>query len=239
MKKIICLLAGFVFLGYLHAQTVAKPTTLNKNQAGDHFVMQVSSDHWTGAPDSINNYIKGFSRGFNMAVMMNKPFKTSPKWSAAFGIGVSTSNIYFKKMELNISAAGTKLPFVRLDSANYFKKYKVSTAYIEVPAELRFTLHPEKEKSSWKFAVGAKVGMLIDVHTKGKTLLNASGSTLNAVKEKTYKSTFFNGSRIAVTARVGIGNFSLFGAYALTGILKDGVGPNIKPLQIGLCISGL
>ena len=41
------------------------------------------------------------------------------------------------------------------------------------------------------------------------------------------------------TARIGIGNFSLYGAYQLTSLLKDGAGASIKPFEFGLCISGL
>jgi hypothetical protein len=44
---------------------------------------------------------------------------------------------------------------------------------------------------------------------------------------------------LAATARVGYGNFTLFGAYDLSGIFKDGVAANMKSLQIGLTISGL
>jgi len=50
---------------------------------------------------------------------------------------------------------------------------------------------------------------------------------------------YFNTTRLAATARVGYGNFSLFGAYSLTGIFKDGIAPDIKGMQIGLAFSGL
>ena len=131
------------------------------------------------------------------------------------------------------------MPFSAVDSTEHFKKYKVATTFAEVPIELRYTLDPLNEKKSWKFAVGVKVGTMINAHTKGKTLENKNNTVINSFTEKQNKKTFFNGTRIAATARVGIGNFSLFGAYSITSLLKDGAGPTIRPYQIGLCISGL
>ena len=39
--------------------------------------------------------------------------------------------------------------------------------------------------------------------------------------------------------RHGYGYFSLFGAYNITAMFKNAVGPDVKLLQLGLTISGL
>ena len=208
-------------------------------QAGDHFMISLSSDNWAGAPDSISGRMKGLSRGLNVAIMLNKPFKTDPRWSVALGLGISHSSIYFKNTSIDLKSSGTLLPFTNLDSSDHFKKYKLATTFIEVPVELRYTFNPEKEKKSWKIALGVKVGTMLNAHTKGKTLQNSANATINAYTEKIARKTFFNTTRLAGTARVGIGNFSLFGAYSITGFLKDGAGATIRPYQVGLCISGL
>lgn len=239
MKKICWILTMALFTISANAQDKKDWKTDVLNKAGDHFMIQLSSDHWSGAPDSISSRMGGLSRGFNMALMMNKPFKSDPRWSVAFGLGISTSHIFFSKTNVGIDATTTNLPFTALDSANHFKKYKLATAFLEIPLELRFTMHPQKDKSTWKFAVGAKLGTLLDAHTKGKTLQDKSGNTVLSYKEKIARKSYFNSSRIALTARAGIGNFSLFGAYTLTKFLKDGAGPDIRPFQIGVCISGL
>jgi hypothetical protein len=171
--------------------------------------------------------------------MMNKPFKTNKNFSAAFGIGVSSSNMYFKNTNIDISSNASKLPFSNLDSSNRFKKYKISTAFLEVPLELRFIKDPEKGNKTLKAAIGVKVGTLLNVHSKGKTLQNKNGGVVNNFVQKQSDKHFFNGTRLSATARVGYGNFSLFASYQINNLLKDGVGPNIKPLQVGLCISGL
>jgi hypothetical protein len=41
------------------------------------------------------------------------------------------------------------------------------------------------------------------------------------------------------TARVGIGVFSIFGAYQITSVLKTGAGPDMKLYQVGITLSGL
>jgi len=208
-------------------------------KANDHFMMQISSDHWLDAPDSIQSKTKGSSRGANFYLMYDKSFKENPKFSIAFGIGIGTSNVYFDKMSVNINGTTPTLGFYNLDTVSRFSKYKVSTAYAEVPVEFRFFSNPKNPNKSIKVALGAKVGTLINAHTKGKTLLNASGTTINQFTQKVTAKGYFNTTRIAATARVGYGNFSVFGSYNLTTMFKDNVAANIKLLQLGICISGL
>lgn len=209
------------------------------NRSGDHLMLQLSNDRWMGAPDSISGRTTGLSRGINVAIMMDKPFKGNPKLSVAFGLGISNSNIYFKKTNVDIKATGARLPFGKLDTLNSFKKYKLSYTYLEVPLELRFSSNPENNKKSIKFALGAKVGTLLNIHTKGKTLRDRNGRTINTYTEKINSKRFFNSTKLAMTARVGYGIYSLFGSYQINNLLKDGAGPEVKTLQIGMCISGL
>lgn len=208
-------------------------------KANDHFMVQLSSDNWLDAPDSIQSKTKSISRGANVYVMYDKSFKGNPKFSIAFGVGIGTSNIYLDKMSVNINGTTPQLDFVNLDTVSRFSKYKVSTTYAEIPLEFRYFSNPKNPNKSFKIAVGAKIGTLINAHTKGKTLLNASGTTINQFSQKVTAKGYFNSTRVAATARVGYGNFSVFGAYNLTTMFKDNVAANIKLLQVGLCISGL
>ena len=202
-------------------------------------MLQLSSDHWQGAPDSISSRIKGLSRGANIYVMLDKPFKGSPRFSAAFGIGVGTSSIFLNNETANITSLTSFLPFNKVDSVNHFKKYKLTTAFLEVPVELRFSSDPENDGKSIKGALGIKVATLLNVHTKGKTLLNAAGTTINSYTEKEYSKHFFNSTRLMATARIGYGHYSLFGSYQLNSIFNTGAAADTRLLQIGLCLSGL
>ncbi len=220
-------------------------TTLSKNwknidlsnRSNDHLVIQYGIDNWSAQPDSVKP--SGFSRHFNMYVMLDKPFKTNPHFSVGIGVGVGSSNMFFERKSIDVKSTGTRLPFKSLDSADHFKKYKLTTAYLEAPVELRFSSSPEENNKSFKAAVGIKIGTLLSAHTKGKTLESKSGATINNYTAKESSKKFFNSTRIAATARVGYGIVSIYGAYQISTLLKDGAGTDIRPYSIGICISGL
>ena len=99
MNKIAFVLIALISFTAASAQLKQKKdwSKVAIDRAGDHIMLQFSYDNWSGKPDSIKNRLKGLPRGFNFYVMMNKPFKSDPRWSVGFGLGVSSSNIYFKK----------------------------------------------------------------------------------------------------------------------------------------------
>ncbi|MEP7279026.1 MAG: outer membrane beta-barrel protein [Bacteroidota bacterium] len=251
MKQIALLFTTVLLIAAnASAQTPAKTDSTKKkkdwskvhlnSRANDHFMVQLGYDGWAPLPDSIKT--KGFSHSVNVYVMLDFPFKTDPRFSVGLGLGVSGSSIKFKNQQPNIIALSNTLPFTDysgVNSANHFKKYKLATTYLEAPIELRFVGDPENSDRSWKVALGVKVGMLLNVHTRGKTLINATGGTINNYTEKESSKNFFNGTRLAGTARVGFGHISLFGQYQVTGLLKDGRGPSLHPYSIGITFSGL
>jgi hypothetical protein len=240
MQKIVLLVVSILLIGSVEAQQgkVKRKIDLS-SRPGDHLMLQFSSDHLTGMPDSIGSHQKGFSKGFNAYFMLDKPFKSSPKYSIGIGIGVGSSNIAFKKMNVDIKALTPKLPFTATDSTNHFKKYKLSLSYLEIPLEFRFSSNPLNSGKSVKAAVGLKVGTLINAHTKGKELQNKNNTAINDYIQKENSKKFFNGTRFMGTARVGYGIFSLFAAYQLNHVLKDVAGPPMKLYQIGFTLSGL
>ena len=238
MKKLLFIVFALITVFAANAQEKKKMGGF-MNRTGDHLMLQLTSDYWIGTPDSVDKRINGFARGANVYVMLDQRFKTAPQWSVAFGLGLGTSNMYFKNTVVDIKAKTNKLPFNSVDSINHFKKYKLTTAFLEIPLELRYTLHPANEMKSIKFAVGVKVGTLLNVHTKGKTLLDKNGTTLNSYTAKETGKGYFNSTRLAATARIGYGNFSLFGSYQFNNIFKDGVAADVKLVQIGLNFSGL
>jgi hypothetical protein len=207
------------------------------NRSNDHVMIQFGADTWTGTPDSIST--KGFSRFFNAYIMLDKPFKTNPKFSVGLGVGIGSSNMFFDKTYVDVKAQGNRLPFQRVDSINHFKKFKLTTVFLEAPVELRYSSDPEHSNSSFKVAIGAKIGTLLKAYTKGKNLEDKNGNLINSYVAKESSKKFFNSTRLAGTLRIGYGIVSLFGSYQITSILKDGTGPDIKPYSIGLTISGL
>jgi hypothetical protein len=245
MKKIVfavtcCLCFSIAFSqDTTYSSPAISPKINLTNRPGDHLMIQLSSDHWTGMPDSIGSHQSGFSRGFNIYFMYNKPFKNSPKFSLGIGLGISTSNMVFKKMNVDLTATSATLPFTHLDSSNYFKKYKLATSYLQIPLELRYFANPGQPNKSWKGAIGLKVGTLVNAHTKGKNLVNKNGQTLNNYTEKEKSSRYINGTQFMATARVGYGIFSLFGSYQLNTLLRSGFGADMRLFQVGITVSGL
>ncbi len=258
MKKILFTIVCVISIMVVHSQTIpANPATDSavvssqiatekknpkkidlSNRSNDHFMFQYGLDKWAGTNDSISP--KGFSRFFNAYIMLDKPFKTNAKLSVGLGLGIGSSNIFFNKTYVDVKSTSSALPFTNVDSVNHFKKFKLSTIFLEAPVELRYSSNPENSNKSVKVALGVKVGTLLKAYTKGKTLQNSSGGTINSYIEKESSKKFFNSTRLAGTFRIGYGIFGLYGAYQITSLLKTGVGPDtVRPYSIGIYISGL
>ncbi len=244
MKRTLTLLILLVTANTLYAQdstnTGSIPVKVSIMERGsDHLMIQYGMTGWSGTPDSIRT--KGFSRHFNVYFLFDKPFKTNPKMSIAYGVGIGSDNVFFKNTNIDLKSANATLPFTNADSSNHFKKYKLTTIYAEAPIELRYMSNPADPASGIKVAIGAKVGTLLKAFTKGKDLVTKNDQSLygNRYIVKESEKHFFNGTRISLTGRVGYGHFSLHGAYQITQLLKENVGPEIRPFQVGLTISGL
>src|SRR3982750_3011380 len=118
--------------------------------SNDHFLIQLGYLSWTGKPDSINT--KGFPRSINVYVMLNFPFQTDPHWSVGIGPGIATDNMVFDKMLVGIKENTPTIRFNDASDTSHFKKFKLTTAFFEVPVELRYRFNPENDKKSVKLA---------------------------------------------------------------------------------------
>ena len=201
-------------------------------RASDHFMFQVGYAGW-GNKEGLNT--RGLSKTFNAYFLLDFRFKTNPKFSVALGPGIGTDNIYFNKTAIDVAnRSGTTF---KNDTITRYKKSKLATGYLELPLELRYSTKPANMNTGWKFALGMKIGTLLDGKVKSKIDLDATGRGGYFVKTKDKRN--FNGTRLAATARAGYGNISLFGSYTLTDFFKAGFGPEVRPFSIGLAISGL
>jgi hypothetical protein len=247
MKKVIL----FLFLAATSISLFAQETEKKKkkdwskvNLAGrpkDHLLLQVGYLQWMKKPDSLAT--KGFARSVNVYFSFDFPFKVDPRFSVGLGAGVGTDHMIFDKSagrNLNIINS-TALTFKKdsgKDSVNKYKSMQLSTAYLEAPVELRFMADPEHPNKSLKFALGVKVGTLISATDKTKFTKDGNGNGIYTLKEKSRID--FNNLRLAATARVGYGNFAIFGQYQLNDFIKEGRGPNqIRPFTFGLTLTGL
>jgi len=233
----LVILGGLNIFAQSDTATSRRAPSVTLPRANDHFMFQIGYTTWQGKPDSIHT--SGLPRSINLYFLFDYPFKTNPHLSTAIGAGIATDNIYFDETYIGIKDNTATLRFQDQSDTSHFKKYKLSTAYLEAPVELRYRSNPENDAKSFKVAIGAKAGVLLNAHTKGKTLEDKADHTLISYTLKENSKRYFNSNRISLTGRVGYGHLSLFTSYQLTPLFKEGVASTIRPMTIGLTISGL
>lgn len=247
MKKGLLLLLLTTFSLTIFAQETEKKKKKDwskvdlSNRSKDHLLFQIGYLQWLNKPDSIAT--KGMARSANLYFLFDFPFKVDPRFSVGIGAGVGTDNMYFDKSagrNLNIINP-TGFQFAKhsgKDTLNKYKSMKLTTAYLEAPVELRYMSDPANPNKSLKFALGMKIGTIISATDKTRFTADGNGNGAYTLKEKS--KVHFNNLRLAAIARIGFGNFALFGQYQLNDFIKEGKGPNkIRPLTVGLTLTGL
>lgn len=246
MRKIFAIIALlFICSASLMAQQGPGPSGLTLNvsskdslppitkSARDFVLLQFGYTNWITKPDSIKT--KPFAYSFNAFLCYDFPIKKT-KMSFAAGLGITTTSTYLDKQIIkvdNTDTAGYEATFIK-DSAIGYKRYKFTTAYISAPFELRYFSNINNRNKGFKAAIGLQVGTLLGAHTKG--LRGVEGSN---IKDKVNTKRYITPWNFAATARVGWGNFSIYGSYNLTNVFKDNAGPAITPMSLGICLTGL
>jgi len=232
-KRIALILATLFFQSYvLWAQDAdeVKNTTIKK-PSRDFLMVQLTYDNWQNTPDSIN--ITGFGHGANFYLCYDFPIAKS-NFSFAAGIGIGTSTLYLDNQELILTDTGSSAVARFASESKDYKKFKFATTYLEAPFELRFFGNKENRNIGFKAALGLRVGTLVGAHTKGRYSVDGT-----KVSDKTDTKRFLENWRYSATFRIGWGNFTLLGTYALGGVFKEAKGPNVTPYSLGICITGL
>lgn len=243
MRKFFVIAAVFSFLslgawsqntapGIKFSSTTRDTLPQIKKPGRDFLMLQFGYTNWLNQPDSVKT--KPFAYTFNIFMCYDFPIAKT-KLSFAAGLGVSTTSVYLKNQTLAISdtgTAGNDATFVT-DAVGY-KRYKFNTAYLTAPFELRYYSNTNNRNKGFKAAAGLQIGTLLGGHTKGQR--SVSGSI---IKEKQNTKRYLSPWNFSATARLGWGNFSVFGSYNLTNVFKDGAGPGLTPMSVGICLTGL
>lgn len=237
MQKCLAFLALFLltttaaFAQDAHTETNKAPKGIEK-ASRDYFMLQLNYEGWNNRPDSVK--VKGFGRGVNAYICYDFPIAKS-NFSFAAGIGVGTTNIYFDNQQIALTDTGSLGAQARfITETKDYKKYKMTTAYLEAPFELRFFGNKENRNRGFKAAIGFRVGTLVGAHTKGRYSVEGA-----KVSDKQSTRRYLETWRFAGTVRLGWGNFSLMGTYNINNLFKGGQGPEVTPFSMGICISGL
>jgi hypothetical protein len=209
-------------------------------KAQDHFMFELGYDNWVGSTDSMN--IKGLNHSENFYFMYTWPFKSDGRFSLAAGVGLGSSNIYFAHQEVIVaSTVNQTLAFPDEEGGPHYKRYKLTTTYLELPVELRFSLDPEHMDHSWKFAIGAKIGLMLSAYTKGTDLLTAQGTPQagGSYSLKISSKQYFSTAEFTPTIRVSKGVIGFFAQIHANPLIKLSAGPAVFPVSGGIVLSGL
>ena len=199
----------------------------------DFLMVQLGYNTWINKPDSIKLKTVGYV--FNAYICYDFPIKKS-KMSFAAGIGINSSVVYLDKQRLanrDTGAYGAQAHFYN-DTVNAAKRYKFNTTYLQAPFELRYFSNSQNRNKGFKAALGVTVGAFIGAHTKAVSSVGGTN-----IKDKENTKRYISPWNFAATARIGMGNFSVFGSYNITNVFKDASGPAVTPFSLGLCVTGL
>jgi len=210
-------------------KTIVKPSR-------DFVMLQLTYNNWAQTPDNVK--IGGLGRGVNAYLCYDFPIAKS-NFSFAAGLGVSAENVYFQDQRAVMNTSAGQITFLNVDTTegqNYYKKSKLSTTYLEAPFELRFFSNKDNRNKGFKMAVGMRVGLLVGAHTKEK---HSAPDMPEIIVEKVSTRRYLQTWRFAPMARIGWGNFSVYGSYNISQLFNSGQGPEVFPYSVGICITGL
>lgn len=146
------------------------------------------------------------------------------------GIGLSWyhysfRNNYTLNRDVNFQTA-------TLDSALDFSKNRLNMCYVNIPLFLEFNTNNDNATRSFHFGAGLQFGYNV-FKNKLKQRYDIDGRT----DKRKYKDDFnVNPFRYDIIARVGYGNYSLFGAYSLSTLYAKEKGPVLYPFTAGIHI---
>ncbi|MCU0371216.1 MAG: PorT family protein [Bacteroidales bacterium] len=218
MKKIIFILFCSIPL-FSFSQEKSKiigETTIRRVSVGAEFYQ----DFWMNWPDQMN--VRAINQGAGAFVTYNIPFGTSPL-SFGIGAGLGFHNL-FSNTTINDIKADT-IVFTPIPDTISYKKSKLGLTYLDFPMELRFVA-----KNKVRFAVGVKLGYLLDAKTKFKGE-NLAGEEITAKYRKVNNIDKF---RFGPTVRFGYDWFQIMGYFSVTQIFDKGLGPELYPISVGI-----
>ncbi len=106
------------------------------------------------------------------------------------------------------------------DTARAASKSMFIVNYIDLPVEFRFTANPNDPSKSFKAALGGRVGVLLNAHTKLK--YKEDGEVKKLKNRQDFN---LNEIRYSAFARIGVGNVYLSFYYNFNPLFKEGLGP--------------
>lgn len=220
------------------AQPEIKPEGRGRPDIPGTFMVEFGFNRLTRPPQQLRYGFWG-SRTLNLYYHYDYRIGES-KWSVHPGLGIAMER--YKLLSFNRAFADTTIrisgaTLVREpggntvlhnsgqvlfnDTTRAAQKSMFITNYIDLPFEVRFTAHPSDPAKSFKAALGGRVGLLLNAHTKLKYKEDDEVKKLK--NRQDFNLTPF---RYSAYARIGVGNVYLSFYYNFSDLFKSGRGPD-------------
>lgn len=225
------LIAAIILVALLHlhskisAQVVTdamKPKLSNWQSKQDRLVLDINLDNWDKTPAGVE--VKTWrSRGVNIMFTDEKQFGAG-NVAFGWGIGFSSQNFHTNAMYVQNDEADTS-GFVPFPDSVEYDLNKLSVNYLDIPLELRFRTNANAKGNRLKLALGFKLGVLLNAHTKFDD---------GDIKVKTYHLKNIPDLHYGLTGRLGFGHIGISYFISLTTLFNESEGKEIFPYSIGL-----
>lgn len=234
MKHFILIATILLSLGFQSlAQSDATETPAAKDSVEqeskkphqDLMYIDLTWERLLGMPNGVQQ--KWYGRGINFGLLYDYPLNKNGNVSAAIGLGFQSHNYYLNSVVSRYDSGGVNYSEFRVVGDTILDRGKISVNYVDIPIEVRFRTNENSKGYRWKFAVGGKVGYLLQAHEK---LIDNQG-----IKIKTYDYPHITQWRYGVSARVGYGSLMLSAFYSLTPFFE----PNNSTTQQNALTIGL
>ena len=169
------------------------------------------------------------NQGVNVFAMYNFQIKQSLS-SFSVGLAIRNHNLYSRNSMINDIKADSII-YSTIDEN--FNRTKINLTYLDLPVEFKY-----RTESGFKLGVGLKVGYKIASKQKyvGNRPPDENNKTVK-VNLKSHKIYQLEDWTFGATLRVGYKWISVFGYYQFTPIFKQGRGPELTPLSLGITIT--
>jgi hypothetical protein len=117
-----------------------------------------------------------------------------------------------------------------VDTVLNYSKNRFKTWFVNVPVMLEWNAGNHKNKS-FHLSAGAIFGL--NLQTKMKYKYNFNGDDKKVKSKQSFNTRPF---RTSLTARLGIGWFTVFGTYSITPLFEKNRGPELYPFTVGISI---